>query len=91
MTLGLDVVKDLLGAIPAQEAILRRARGWAANHASDNNPASRSIGWVGSRSRTSFRYANGSPPRRLQLATKLYRDAAVGPPRSRPTNKEFLR
>ena len=70
---------------------MRRARGWAANHASGNNSASRSIGWVGSRSGTSLRYANGSPPSRLQLATKLYGVAAVRPPRSLPTNKKFFR
>ncbi len=28
---------------------MRRDRGWAANHTSGNNSASRSIGWVGSR------------------------------------------
>ncbi len=87
ITLGLIVAQEPLEAIPAQEAILRRARGWAANHASGNNSASRSIEWVGSRSSTSFRYANGSPPSRLQLATKLHRVAAVRPPRSLPTNK----
>src|SRR5512135_478480 len=82
ITLGLVVVQGLLEAILAQEAILRRDRGWAENHASDNNSASRSIGWVGSRSSTSLRYAKGSPPSRLQLPTKLYSTAAVRPPRS---------
>ena len=61
-TFGLVVVQDLLEAIAVHEAILRRARGWAAYHASGNNSASRSIEWVGSRSSTSLRYANGSSP-----------------------------
>ncbi len=41
MTLGLVVVQELLETIPVQEAILRRARGCAASHASGNNSASR--------------------------------------------------
>src|SRR5262245_51925041 len=38
--------EDRLEAIPAQEAILRRARGRAASHASGKNFASQSIEWV---------------------------------------------
>ena len=44
IALGLVVVQELLEAIPAQAATLRRAPGWAANHASGSSSASRSIG-----------------------------------------------
>lgn len=80
ITLGLVVVQELLGAIPAQEAILRRDRGWAANHASGNNSASRSIGWVGSRSSTSLRYAKGSP----RAACNCRQSYTAPPPSGRP-------
>jgi hypothetical protein len=54
ITLGLVVVQDLLEAISAQEAILRRARGWAANHASGKSSASEVDPIVQTKERRSF-------------------------------------
>ena len=46
-----------------QDATLRLARGWAANHTSGSSSASRSTGWVGSRSSTSLQVGELLPRR----------------------------